>query len=193
MVVAILNGFQMRQVGTEKVPPTVHACGICQRLDGNWILVEWWKIAQKPNLAFAVDAILVIVWVFFLHSKQPAKPKTSGQIFWGISKVIVWIWRGCRLMKGQTNTLWKTILMELTKEEIEEKVPDLCMNCWQMAKKHTKKQGGVCRGSTRKGDWEQPFVYEAAWVKRLSCLHFFKCSAWWLSVNSNLSKQQVFH
>lgn len=151
MVVAILNGFQMRQVSTEKVPPTVHACGICQRLEGNWILVEWWKIAQKPNLAFAVDAMLVIVWGFFLYSKQPAKPKTSGQIFWGISKVIIWIWRGCGLMKGQTNTLRKTILMELTKEKIEEEVLDLCMNCWQKAKNIPKSKGGYAEEALGRG------------------------------------------
>lgn len=50
-------------------------------------------------------------------------------------------------MKGQTNILCKTILMELTKEKIEEKESDLCMNCWQMAKNIPKS-----RGSTRKGD-----------------------------------------
>lgn len=39
-VVAILDGFQRRQVSTQKVPPAVHTRGFCQRLEGNWILVE---------------------------------------------------------------------------------------------------------------------------------------------------------
>lgn len=39
-VVAILDGFQTRQVSTQKLPPTVHAHSICQRLEGNWISVE---------------------------------------------------------------------------------------------------------------------------------------------------------
>lgn len=34
-VVAILDGFQMRQIRTQKVPPTVHTCDICQRLEAN--------------------------------------------------------------------------------------------------------------------------------------------------------------
>lgn len=61
-------------------------------------------------------------------------------------------------MKGQTNILCKTILMELTKEEMEEKESNLRMNCWQMAKNIAKSKGGGAGEALRK-ETESSLLY----------------------------------
>lgn len=107
--------------------------------------------------------------IIFLHCRQPAKLKARFfKVFWKQLLGFGGAEHVAGLMKGQRSILWKTILAELTKEKKKENESDLSMHSWQMAKmyvclknkikKESKEGGKGSRGSSKKVDWELPFV-----------------------------------